>query len=306
MADYKEISKREAFKTNIANFIAKEEDILINVLMNNLQDKSRTTIKSYLSHNQVLVDNQITTKFDYPVKIGSKIVVGKFSIHEDFRHPKLRIIYEDDHLIVIDKKEGLLSIASETEKRQTAYSILSSYVKKDHPQNKIFVIHRLDRDTSGLMMFAKDEKTQSIMQKNWQEAIIKRQYIALVEGNVTPDKNTITSWLKENKALIVYSSDKPNDGKLAITNYEKIRSNQQYSLLKVSLDTGRKNQIRVHMQSIKYPIVGDKKYGSLINPIRRMGLHAQTLAFSHPYTKKDMFFESPIPKTFFMVFKGND
>jgi len=194
-------------------------------------------------------------------------------------------------------------MATDTEKSKTAYSMLSEYVKKFDPKNLIFIVHRLDRDTSGLMMFAKSKKIQEALQKDWNESIIDRSYVVIVEGVVENEEGTVTSWLKENKALVMFSSQTPNDGQKAITHYKLLRANKQFSLLEVKLETGRKNQIRVHMKDMGHPVTGDKKYGAKLNPIGQMGLHARVLAFKHPVTGKTLRFDTPIPGKFLKVFK---
>jgi 23S rRNA pseudouridine1911/1915/1917 synthase len=214
----------------------------------------------------------------------------------------LNILHEDDDIIVVEKEAGLLSIASPKEKELTAYRQLMEHVRRGNPRNRIFVVHRIDRDTSGVIMFAKSKKAQQLLQHSWQVSVLERTYIALVEGAVKKTKDTITSSLKESKTLMMYSSQKPNDGKKAVTHYKVIQSNRNFSLLKVNLETGRKNQIRVHMQDIGHPIVGDKKYGSKINPINRLGLHAQVLTFQHPTTDQALRFETKIPEKFIRFF----
>lgn len=208
---------------------------------------------------------------------------------------KLDILFEDKNLIIINKPSNLLTIGTNKEKEKTLYRKVSDYVKKQHKSNKIFIIHRLDKDTSGIIVFAKNQETKRIMQRDWDKT--KRQYIALVEGKVT-DSKIIKNWLRETKTLYTYSSNKPNDGKLAITKYKPIRTSKEYSLLNIEILTGRKNQIRVHMHDIEHPIVGDKKYGSKKNPIRRMCLHANYLEFIHPITKKKIEVESKYPEIF--------
>jgi len=193
-------------------------------------------------------------------------------------------------------------MASETEKQKTAYSILSEYVKRFDPNNLIFIVHRLDRDTSGLMMFAKSKKIQEILQKDWNNSIIERSYVAIVEGVIEKPEGTVSSWLKENKALVVYSSQTPDDGQKAVTHYKVLKTNKVFSLLEVKLETGRKNQIRVHMKDIGFPVTGDKKYGSKLNPIGQMGLHARVLSFKHPITGKALRFDTPIPLKFQKLF----
>ena len=187
----------------------------------------------------------------------------------------------------------------------TAHNQLMAYVKRHHPKNRIYVVHRLDKDTSGIMLFAKNEKMKATLQENWKEIVTERMYTALVEGNVKKQSGTITSWLTESKTFKMYSSSFDNGGKQAITHYKKIRGNKNYSLLEVMLETGRKNQIRVHMEEIGHPIVGDKKYGAHGNPLKRVGLHATTLVFKHPVTGKQMKFTSKVPKKFNKLLKEN-
>ena len=208
---------------------------------------------------------------------------------------KLDILYEDKYLIAISKPANLLTIGTMKEREKTLYRKVSDYVKKQHKSNKIFIVHRLDKDTSGIILFAKSEEIKRKLQQNWDKT--KRLYVALVEGKVTKS-GTIKNWLKETKTLMTYSSNKPNDGQLAITKYEPIISIKEYSLLKIEILTGRKNQIRVHMKDIKHPIVGDKKYGSTKNPIRRMTLHATYLKFTHPITNKEIELISNYPEIF--------
>lgn len=280
-----------------------EPSELMKFLIGKFPEKSRTTIKSLLSHKQISVDEMVTTKFDLPLKRGQTVFINKKKTDEKPRFRGMRIVYEDAHLIVIEKGSGLLSMASDTEKSKTAYSMLSEYVKKFDPKNLIFIVHRLDRDTSGLMMFAKSKKVQEILQKDWNASVIERSYVVVAEGVVEKEEGSVTSWLKENKALVMYSSQTPDDGQKAVTNYKVLRTGKQFTLLEVKLETGRKNQIRVHMKDIGHPVTGDKKYGAKLNPIGQMGLHARVLSFKHPVTGKTLRFDTPIPGKFLKVFK---
>jgi 23S rRNA pseudouridine1911/1915/1917 synthase len=193
-------------------------------------------------------------------------------------------------------------VATDKEKRRTAYAFLSSHVKAENPENKIFIVHRLDRETSGLLLFARNEKIKQQIQQNWEETIIQRTYVAVVEGEVSQDAGTITSWLTESKALKVYSSQNPQHGSKSITHYKKITANEHYTLLQLNLETGRKHQIRVHLQDLGHPVVGDAKYGSKEKPIGRLALHAQVLAFTHPITNTLSRFETPVPPKFMKLF----
>lgn len=210
---------------------------------------------------------------------------------------KIDILYEDKEIIVVNKPSGLLCIATDKQKEKTMYHMVSSYLKKSNPRSKVYIVHRLDKDTSGIVVFAKNVSMKMRLQNDWNELVTKRGYVALVEGNVEKDRGVIKNYLKETKTLLVYSTN-DKSGKLAITEYRKIISNSLYTMLDINIKTGRKNQIRVHMKDIGHVIVGDKKYGSKRNPIRRLCLHANILEFIHPVTKKKMFFETDVPDNF--------
>ncbi|WP_166241241.1 RluA family pseudouridine synthase [Paenibacillus turpanensis] len=263
----------------------------------------RNTLKSMLARGQIEVDGRSVTKHNHPLHPGQSVTIHTGKKAEPMVWVGVRILHEDDDLLVIHKDAGLLSIASATEKEITAYRQLTEYVRRTDPANRIFVVHRLDRDTSGVMVFAKNEQTKEKLQTNWQEAVTERTYIALVEGKVKKPEGVITSWLKESKTLLMYSSSIPGDGQHAVTRFKTLQASSEFSLLEVELETGRKNQIRVHMQDIGHPVVGDKKYGSRKRPIGRLGLHAKVLAFQHPTTGESMRFESDVPKEFFRPFK---
>lgn len=287
-------------KTKI--FDVKEEALLLNFLFSTLSEQSKTTVKALLAHRQIAVNGKATTQFDVIVKAGDQVAVYFDKNNTAFSHPMLNIIYEDDSLIVVDKMSGLLSMATERDKEKTAYHILSDYVKRIHPGNCIFILHRLDRETSGLMMFAKNSKVQEALQKNWDNVVTERKYIAVVEGCPKKESGKIKSYIAENSAFIVHQSNSA-EGKIAITNYKVLKSNKQYSLIELELETGRKNQIRVHMQELGTPVTGDKKYGAQSNPINRLALHAFKLRFIHPVSNKEMDFETPIPKRFMQLVK---
>ncbi len=293
---------KPARKKPVSQLEVKQEGQLMEFLISSLKDQSRTTIKSLLSHQQVTIENRVVKKFDHPLKPGDVVCVHWESGKTTLDNPMLSIVFEDKDLIVVNKSAGLLSIATKKERVRTAYSLLSEYVKKQHPANKVFVVHRLDRETSGLMLFAKNEEVQYRMQNNWKFAVNQRKYIAVVEGKLeTGDgtgKGTIRSYLWESKALIVYSSPNPEDGQVAVTHYQVLKSNDDYSLVECELETGRKNQIRVQMNSIGFPLVGDLKYGGHTSPLKRLALHAHVLSFIHPVTGEMHAFETPIPPAF--------
>lgn len=289
-------------KQKISTIPVSEESLLMDFLIVKLQDQSRNKIKSLLAHQQVLVNRRVIRQFDHLIKPGDDVSILWTKGKQSLNHPRLKILFEDKDLIVVEKAAGLLSIGTAKERSKTAYSILSEYVKKQHPGNKIFVVHRLDRETSGIMLFAKNQDIQSLMQNNWRFAVNQRKYLGVLEGiPQTGDgsgQGTVISYLWESKALIVYASSNPEDGLKAITHYKVLKSSEHYSIAEFRLDTGRKNQIRVQMNSIGYPIAGDLKYGGHPSPIKRMALHACVLAFTHPVSGEQMLFESEIPKEF--------
>lgn len=281
-------------------FLVDQEIILIDFLRLNIKNKSKNNLKSNLKRGNVLVDGKVITKHDYFLKKGQTVIVKWSQIND--KKENIDIIYEDESIIVINKPAGLLSISTATERTKTAYYLVSEYLKNKNPNNKVFIVHRLDRETSGVILFAKNEKMKNILQNNWDKLVIKRGYIALVEGKVTKD-GEVKSWLAENKKMIVYSTKNKNEGKYAITNYKVIKSNKEYSLLEVDIKTGRKNQIRVHMKDIGHSVAGDAKYGSNKNPLKRLGLHANILKIKNPLTSKIMEFEASIPNEFLSLFK---
>lgn len=281
-------------KNNI--YIVQNDAGLMQFLLENVKGKSRNNIKSMLKRRDISVNGKAVSKFDYPLKGGDKVEV-KMKREIIVKSP-FEILYEDKDIIVINKPAGLLSIANEKEKEKTAYHMLMEHVRKVNPLNRIFIVHRLDYETSGLMMFAKNEKAKLTMQDNWKDMIISRGYTALVEGRVTEKEGQVHSWLRETKTHKMYSSYTKGDGLEAITNYKLIKAGEKYSLVSVSLETGRKNQIRVHMKDIGHNIAGDKMYEAETNPISRLGLHAHLLEFKHPTTLEVMKFETKIPKEF--------
>jgi len=296
------IIRKSTGKNKSLCFHVIEKTLLMKFLLAQMPDKSRNTIKSLLAHRQVSVNGQIISKFDYPLEPGQQVKVNWNKVEEIPRYNGLKILYEDQYLIVIDKQSGLLSIATAKERQQTAYFILTEHVRKVNRKNRVYIVHRLDKDSSGIMMLAKSIKIQEKLQSDWQKAIIDRRYVVVVEGVVENMKGTITTWLKESSALIMYSYKYDNGGQKAITHYNVLKKSEEHTLLEVKLETGRKNQIRIHMQSIGHSIIGDKKYGATQNPIKRLGLHALLLAFKHPVTGEDMRFETPVTKSFLSLF----
>lgn len=292
------ISPQPKLKT----FEVKEPAELLAFLLAGAGKTGRNAVKAMLSRGQISVDGQVQKAYNYMLQPGQAVTIRLDKAPEEVPLAGLSILHEDDHLIVINKEAGLLSIASEKEKELTAYRQLTAHVRARNPRARIFVVHRLDRDTSGVMLFAKSEDVQQTLQNNWQDMVQERIYTALVEGKVNKPEGTITSWLKESRTLLMYSSPHPNGGQHAVTHYKTLQTSANFSLLEVQLETGRKNQIRVHMQDIGHPVAGDKKYGGKSSPIGRLGLHARLLAFIHPVTGELMRFETSIPKAFLRPF----
>ncbi|WP_424767174.1 RluA family pseudouridine synthase [Paenibacillus sp. sgz302251] len=295
----------QAGAANNKSYPVTEPIELLPFLIKNISGAGRNVIKTILAHGQIAVNGKSTTAYNFALQPGDMVTVSKDRPKEKLPFEGLSIMFEDEHIIVIKKDAGLLSVASDTGKdtEVTAYRQLMAHVRLDSPRNRIFVVHRLDRDTSGVMLFAKSEAVQQQLQNSWQETVQERIYVALVEGMVKKEQATVTSWLKESKTLKMYSSSYPNDGQHAVTHYKVLRAGKAFSLLEIQLETGRKNQIRVHMEDIGHPVVGDKKYGARTKAIGRLGLHARILAFTHPVTGKLLRFETEIPKVFLKPFQ---
>lgn len=287
---------------NLKQYPVKKECELLAFLLETFSNQSRNSVKSLLGSHRISVDGAPVTQFNFKLYPGDTVIVSTSPIKRKTRS-RLPIIYEDDDIIVINKPSGLLSIASDKEKGSTAYRMLSDYVQQKDKHNRVFVVHRLDEDTSGVLMVAKNVKIQQALQENWNNLVSKRGYFAVVEGTLEQQSGTIRSYLKKNAQNMMYSSKKPGDGQLAITNYKVLKSNDSYSMLDVNIETGRKNQIRVHLGEMGHHIIGDDKYGEPSNPIHRLGLHAYELDITHPFTDKKFKFTAPIPPEFDLLFK---
>lgn len=257
-------------------------------------DMPKKRVKQYLVHGAVYVNEDRVTQYNYPLVAGMKIMIDTNS--KNSRSLPFSIIFEDDHLLVVNKPSGLLTIATEKEKERTLYHIVRDYVVSKNPHGRIFIVHRLDKDTSGIVLFAKDEKTKNQLQENWNDYVSLREYTAIVCGHPKEESGQIVQYLKETKTNLVYVSPR-EDGKKAITNYSVLKTSDKYSMLKVTIETGRRNQIRVAFASKKMPILGDKKYGEK-SKVNRLYLHANRLKIYYPVIKKDILFETSIPTEF--------
>ena len=288
---------------NVRELKVNKEDTLLNFLYAALKDQSRNSVKSLLENNRILVNGSPTTQYDYRLVAGDIVMIANEPIHRKQRS-NLPIIYEDNEIIVINKPSGLLSVASDKEKGSTAYRMLSEYVQQKDKHNRIYIVHRLDEDTSGVFMVSKSFELKEALQNDWNNLVKKRGYYAMVEGTLKQKEGTIKTYLKKNSLNLMYSVPKSNDAQLAITHYKVMQENEDYSLLDVNIDTGRKNQIRVHLGERGHHIIGDDKYGNPKNPIGRLGLHAYELDLIHPFTKKLMKFKCPMPDEFQQLMDG--
>lgn len=272
---------------------------LLAFLTAKLRDQNRTSLKEMLRHSQVMVNEEIESRHDAALAAGDTVKVNFTREFKVFSHRRMKLLYEDDDILVVNKGYGLLSIGNDREREETAYVILRDYLKWKDPRNKIFIVHRLDRDTSGLMVFAKTVEAKEALQHNWNNMVLERTYVAVVEGVPEPPEGTVKSYLMENSRHEVYSVAEPQPGaKPAVTSYRTLRSAGRYSLVELQLSTGRKNQIRVHMKDLGTPVAGDRRYGAVTSPAHRLALHARTLRFVHPVTRRDMSFETPVPAKF--------
>lgn len=286
--------------------IVREETTLMEFLLKELSGISRNRAKDILVGHGITVDRRNTTRFDEPLHPGQVVRVSKHKRSNMLLNKYVKIVYEDKDLIVIEKNEGILSMPA-TAKQYSAKQVLDEYFQKRHFKCTAHTVHRLDRETSGLMMYAKNREIAQILEDNWHDIVFDRRYVAVVSGQMEREGGTIESWLKDNKAYITYSSpEDPGGGKYSITHYHTLKTTPRCSLVELKLETGRKNQIRVHMQDIGHPVLGDRKYGDGNDPIGRLCLHAYRLDFYHPRTGEVMNFETPFPREFMKFFTTNN
>jgi len=271
---------------------------LLAFLFASCPEVKKTKVRQWLKHGAVRVNGQPVTRYNHPLQPGDAVSIhGKSETRTaGLLPPGLKIVFEDETLIVIDKPADLLSMASDTEREKTAYAYLTHYVRGGNPRNRrrIWIVHRLDRETSGLMVFAKTEAAKQSLQADWAKA--EKRYLAVVEGDLPADHGVLKSHLDESRSFKVHSAAPSEETRLAVTHYRVVRQMATLSLLEVTTETGRRHQIRVQLADIKCPIVGDLKYGARTNPAGRLGLHACALQFNHPVTGERMRFESPLPQ----------
>lgn len=278
----------------------KENAPLLEYLINNVSE-SRSKLKATLQGRGIAVNGRMVTQFDYQLKAGDKIIISRHKKQNQFKSRYVKIVYEDRWLVVVEKNIGILSMAA-GHSSLNVKSVLDDYFLKSRQKCRAHVVHRLDRDTSGLMVYAKDIETEQILEHNWHQIVYDRRYIAVVSGEMEQDNGTIANWLKDNKAYITYSSPTDNGGKYAVTHYQVLNRTTEHSLVEYKLETGRKNQIRVHSADMGHPVCGDVKYGNDDDPLHRLCLHAYMLYFTHPVTGEPMEFSTPIPTAFRSLF----
>ena len=284
------------------HLVVEKEQPLLEFLLENVH-QSRSKIKATLQGRGIRVNGKTVSQFDFPLTPGMKVAVSKTKRNQtQFKSRWLKIVYEDRWLIVIEKQAGILSMAA-GHSSLNVKTVLDDYFKKSRQKCTAHVVHRLDRDTSGLMVYAKDIETEQILEHYWHDIVYDRRYVAVLSGEMEQDEGTIANWLKDNKAYVTYSSPTDNGGKYAVTHFHVLNRTTDHSLVEFKLETGRKNQIRVHAADMGHPVCGDVKYGDGNDPLHRLCLHAFLLCFQHPVTQERMEFETPIPAAFRQIFK---
>ena len=285
-----------------AHYVVAQPMPLLEFLLANA-GQSRTKVKATLQGRGIKVNGKTVTQFDFALQPGMKVAVSRSKRNQQgFRSRYVKIVYEDRWLIVVEKAVGILSMAA-GHSSLNVKAVLDDYFHKSRQKCTAHVVHRLDRDTSGLMVYAKDIETEQILEHNWHEIVYDRRYVAVLSGEVEADEGTIENWLKDNKAYITYSSTVDNGGKLAITHFHVLDRTTEHSLVEFKLETGRKNQIRVHAADMGHPVCGDPKYGNGDDPLHRLCLHAWLLCFTPPVTGEPLEFETPVPTPFRLLFK---
>jgi 23S rRNA pseudouridine1911/1915/1917 synthase len=283
------------------NYTVRGEATLLDWLLANLKE-SKSKVKATLKNSGIKVNGKFRTQFDYPLHNGDRVSVSKSKKNNTFHSKFLKLVYEDQYLVVIEKNVGILSMAA-GHSTLNVKTVLDDYFRRTRQHCTAHVVHRLDRDTSGLMIYAKDMQTEQILEHDWHNIVYDRRYVAVVSGEMEDDEGTVANWLKDNRAYITYSSPVDNGGKYAVTHFHVLDRTATHSLVEYRLETGRKNQIRVHSADMGHPVCGDVKYGNGDNPIGRLCLHAYILCFYHPINHKRMEFETEIPADFRKLFK---
>lgn len=259
---------------------------------------SRNKVKTLLTHRAILVDKKITTQYNFELRPGMKVQISKSHNQKEFKSPYLKLVYEDAYLIVVDKREGLLAVGNDKQKEVSAIKILDDYVKRSSKQRRVYGVHRLDREASGLMIFAKDERTKQNLQDNWGRLVTERAYVAILGGEMEKERGVISSWMVNGQLYVAHAATNNAEGDKAITYYTSIKKANGYTLVELDLGNGHKEHIRTHMQELGHPVVGDAKSNVDDNPLKRLALHAFLLRFHHPVTGELLNFELPYPMNF--------
>ena len=282
---------------NKQEYIVCEAQELLPFLMAHMPDSSRSKVKELLAHN-VYVDGRRTSQFNFPLQKGMKVSIEKASFKDRLRPRDLDIVYEDQHLFVINKHEGLLSYSKHPNDK-TVITVLNQYLAATHQRCHAHIVHRLNRDTSGLMVVSKSKEVSQKFEEDWKGMVFDRRYVAVAWGHLEQSRGEVRSWFTDGEYCVL-SSPTDNGGKLAVTHYEVKQTSRRYSLVELKLDTGRRNQIRVHLRDLQHPVVHDPMYGYKedLSPVNRLCLHAFRLCFTHPVTGKRLKFETPVPTAF--------
>jgi 23S rRNA pseudouridine1911/1915/1917 synthase len=275
---------------------------VLNALKLLVPGASTRTLRQMLSQGRVCLNGRICKLGQHQARSGDVIEIGAAMPEPKLLHG-IQLLYEDSYLIVIHKPAGLLSVATAHENAKTAYAYLRNYVRQRDSRQRLFIVHRLDKFVSGLLVFAKSEATKAKLQALFQKHDIQRKYWAIVEGSVTQNQGTIRSYLAEDRSLRMRSTPNRGSGKQAITHYRILRRLSNLTVMEITLETGRKNQIRAHLSEMGHPIVGDRAYGSTIDPLGRFGLHAFCLGFVHPAWGKPLLFTTDPPGEFLRYIK---
>ncbi len=297
--NYKNSPRRGPATDNVAKLTIKEDGTLLAAAAALLPDHKPTKLKSMLRHNQLAINGVPSTQFDHPVSAGDQLWVNFDRSFQVFSHPRVKLVFEDNDIIVVDKGYGVLSTAAGKPSDDTVYNIVKKYARGFSDKASVYVVHRLDRDTSGLMLLTRTKQARDKLISNWNNMVIERKYIAVVEGKVEQKEGIVKSLLAENPDTYeMYSTDDKKLGRLAVTRYRVVKQGRRFAMVELEIKTGRKNQIRVHMHDLGNPVSGDRKYGGKPSPINRIALHATTLTIVHPITGKAVTFTSPVPDNF--------
>ena len=291
----------DAGRKNYMQYTVEAENTLLEYLFSVVKE-SRNKVKLTLKGRGVKVNGKVVTQFDYKLLPGMTVSVSQTKRNDTFKNRFVKLVYEDRWLVIVEKNVGILSMAA-GHSSLNVKSVLDDYFLKSRQKCRAHVVHRLDRDTSGLMIYAKDMETEQILEHNWHDIVYDRRYVAVVSGEMEENEGTIANWLKDNKAYVTYSSPTDNGGKYAVTHFHVLDRTTEHSLVEYQLETGRKNQIRVHSADMGHPVCGDVKYGNGDDPLHRLCLHAYVLCFTHPITGERMEFDTPIPSQFRHLFK---